>query len=215
MVQAQHHADHIAQLQSRREAIQHALEIKIFAEIEYAAPDREISALLKEKEGLENTDQLVATLTQQLQTANGRKHQLKQRESECTKRLGVIEREITQAAQFVETAERRLAEAQSAGELEAHRDLFAQIESDLAASGIVLTAETLFAQENAFLANLREAIARIRSEVEPLEKSLLQTMGRFLRKFRNFEHELRDDPAYIDDFIRLHDTLEHEDLPKH
>ncbi len=215
MVQAQHHADHIAQLQSRREAIQHALEVKLFAEVDFAAPDREISALLKEKEGLENTDQLVSTLTQQLQSANARKHQLKQRESECTKRLGVIEREIAQAAQLVETAERRLGEAHAAGELDAHRQLFPQIESDLHAAGIVLTAETLFAQENAFLATLREAIARIRAEVEPLEKSLLQTMGRFLRKFRNFEHELRDDPAYIEDFIRLHDTLEHEDLPKH
>jgi len=215
MVQAQHHADHVAQLQARREAIQHALEVKIFAEVDYAAPDREISALLKEKEGLENTDQLVATLTQQLTAANSRKHQLKQRESDCIKRLGVIEREIVQATQFIDAAERRLAEASAVGELETHRELFPQIESDLGSAGIVLTAETLFAQENAFLANLRDAISRIRSEVEPLEKSLLQTMGRFLRKFRNFEHELRDDPAYIDDFIRLHDQLEREDLPKH
>jgi len=215
MVQAQHHTDHVAQLQARREAIQHALEVKIFAEIDYSAPDREISGLLKEKEGLENTDQLVATLTQQLSAANQRKHGLKQRESECIKRLGVIEREIAQAGQFIEVAERRLAEAASEGELELHRDHFAQIEVDLSAVGVVLTAETLFAQENAFLANLREAIGRIRSELEPLEKSLLQSMGRFLRKFRNFEHELRDDPAYIDDFIRLHDQLEHEDLPKH
>jgi uncharacterized protein YPO0396 len=215
MVQAQHHADHVAQLQARREAIQHALEVKIFAEVDYAAPDREISALLKEKEGLENTDQLVATLTQQLSAANSRKQQLKQRESDCIKRLGVIEREIVQATQFIDAAERRLAEAAADGELETHRELFPQIESDLGSAGIVLTAETLFAQENAFLANLRDAISRIRSEVEPLEKSLLQTMGRFLRKFRNFEHELRDDPAYIDDFIRLHDQLEREDLPKH
>jgi uncharacterized protein YPO0396 len=215
LVQAQHHAEHIAQLQARREAIQQALEVKVFAEIDHSAPDREISALLKEKESLENTDQIVATLTQQLQATNDRKHQLRQRESEVTKRLGVIEREIAQASQFIEAAEARLAEAAHTGELESHRTHFPQIESDLASSGIVLTPETLFAQENAFLANLRESIARIRSELEPLEKSLLQTMGRFLRKFRNFEHELRDDPAYIEDFIRLHDTLEHEDLPKH
>lgn len=215
VIQAQHHADHIAELQARREAIQQALEVKAFAEIDHATPDREISALLKEKEGLENTDQIVATLTQQLQATSDRKHRLKQRESEITKRLGVIEREIAQAAQFVDAAERRLAEARALGELEGHQAHFHQIETDLAAAGIVLTPETLFAGENAFLAGLREAIARIRAELEPLEKSLLQSMGRFLRKFRNFEHELRDDPAYIEDFIRLHDTLEHEDLPKH
>jgi len=157
---------------------------------------------------------LVATLAHQLSSANQRKHQLEQRESESIKRLGVIEREIAQASQLIDAAERRLAEAAANGSCETHQGFFAQIETDLRAAGIVLTAETLLTQENAFLANLRDAIGRIRSELEPLEKSLLQSMGRFLRKFRNFEHELRDDPAYIDDFIRLHDQLEREDLPE-
>jgi len=38
MVQAQHHTDHVAQLQARREAIQHALEVKIFTRVDYPRP---------------------------------------------------------------------------------------------------------------------------------------------------------------------------------
>jgi len=215
LVEAQHHQDHVAKLQAKREAIQHALEVKIYAEIDFSSPDREISGLLRERESLENSDERVAHLSRELHEATGRKHQLKLQEADATKRLGVLEQEIAQASACVEGAERRLAEAAASGELEAQRAHFPRIEADLQERGMTLTADTLFDQEAAYLSGLREAISRTRAELEPLEKSVLQSMGRFLRKFRNFEHELRDDPAYLDDFIRLHDHLEREDLPKH
>ena len=78
--------------------------------------------------------------------------------------------------------------------------------------GIQLTAENLFECESAYTVELRGDIGKIRKKLDPLEKTLLQSMSRFLRKFRQFEQELRDDPDYVNDFLALHDRLENEDL---
>ena len=214
-VEMAQHGDMVEQLRAREEAIRRAQEIRAYAEIDHEAVDRELAELRREKEMLETSNEAVSAITSQLGAATARKHELKGKESQLIKRLGVMEREITQANELLETSQRRIQVISEEGDFEKQTELFPSIEDDLLGAGIVLNAETLLEQENAYTADLRQAIDTTREKLAPVEKALLQAMSRFLRKFRQFEHELRDDPSYLDDFINLHSRLEQEDLPKH
>jgi len=207
--------EEIALLRQRLLSIRQALETSSFAEIDYAGVDREISDLLREKDALESSGEAVAAATAQLQAAVARKREWKQEEASQTKQLGVLEQEVARADALLESSQQHIDEARERGELESHRAHFAAIEDDLRREGIVLSADTIFNQEAAYLSELRMTIDSLRAELDPVEKSLLQSMSRFLRKFRQHEHELREDPSYLDDFIALHDRLEQDDLPKH
>ncbi len=215
LVEMAQHGDQVALLRSREEAIRRAQEIRAFAEIDHERVDRELAELRREKEMLETSNEAVSAVTSQLGSATAQKHELKGRESRSIKRLGVLEREIAQASELLENSERRIRIMSEEGDFEQHTSLFPSIEDDLLGAGIVLSADSLMEQENAYTADLRQAIAATRSKLAPVEKSLVQAMGRFLRKFRQFEHEFREDPAYLDDFLNLHVRLDQEDLPKH
>jgi len=215
LVIMEHHETQVVELRARQDGIRRALEVRVYAEIDHSGVDAEISELLREKESLEGSDEVVSTLAHQLAASRDLKQELKQKESVLIKKIGVLEREATQATEMLANAHRRIEHARYTGEFNKHQEHFAAIESDLRSGGILLRSETLFEDEAAYMSGLRSAIARIREKLEPLEKSLLQSMSRFLRRFRQFEHELRDDPQYLNDFIALHDRLEHEDLPRH
>ncbi|MEM1294648.1 MAG: SbcC/MukB-like Walker B domain-containing protein [Verrucomicrobiota bacterium] len=215
LVEMAQNGDQVTELRGREEAIRRAQEVRVFAEIDHEAVDRELAELRREKEMLETSNEAVSAVTSQLGAATSQKHELKGRESQLIKRLGVLEREISQATTLLETSQRQIQSMSEEGDFEAQKALFPSIEDDLLGAGVVLNAETLAEQENHYTADLRNAIDSIRSKLAPVEKSLLQSMSRFLRKFRQFEHELRDDPSYLDDFLNLHVRLEQEDLPKH
>ncbi len=214
-VEMAQHGDQVENLRAREEAIRRAQEIRVYAEIDHESIDRELAELRREKEMLETSNEAVSAMTSQLSAATARKQELKGKESQLIKRMGVMEREITQANELLEASQRRIQLIGEEGDFEKQSELFPSIEDDLLGAGIVLSPETLLEQENAYTADLRQAIDTTREKLAPVEKALLQAMSRFLRKFRQFEHELRDDPSYLDDFINLHSRLEQEDLPKH
>ncbi len=197
------------------DAMGKALDVQSFVEIDHGAVDREVSDLLREKQSLESSDQAVSAMASGFKAAQERKEALKRAEAEAIKRVGVLESEIAQASEWIQAAEERLSAVRAAGEMEAHEAYFPVIVEDLQRQGLEVSAEALFEQENAYLGRLRSEIQQVRRKLEPVEKALHQSMGRFLRKFRHMEHELQDDPAYLGDFIRLHDRLEQEDLPRH
>lgn len=203
------------ELRNRQAAIKEALERKGFAEMNFAPLDAEISALLREKEQLEASDESVRAIATQLDGAKAQKAQLKEKEAQLIKRMGVLERELAQANELIENANRQLNQTKAEGDYSHHETQFLSIEADVFNMGGDLSADTLFERSASYTSELRKAINKIRERLEPLEKSLLQSMSRFLRKFRQFEQDLKDDPAYLDDFIALHDRLKNEDLPKH
>lgn len=215
LVTADQQGEEMRSLRERLALIRQTLELRAFAEIDFARVDRDISALLSEKEALESADETVSEATVQLNAALARKRELKREEGLQTKQLGVLEREIAQADECIAQAGERIEETRVRGEWEVQEAQFPTIQRDLEQNGAVLCAENILASESSYLAALREYIDSLRGQLEPVEKALLQSMGKFLRKFRHFEQDLREDPAYLNDFISLHDRLEQEDLPKH
>lgn len=215
LVAADQQGEELRQLRERVTAIRQALELRSFAEVDFGRVDRDISALLQEKEALESADETVSVATTQLNAALARKRDLKQEEGLQTKLAGALEREIAQAEKLIAQAQERIAETRSRGDWEAQESQFSTIQRDLEQNSAELVAENILASESSYMTALREYIESLRSQLDPVEKSMLQSMSKFLRKFRHFEQELRDDPAYLGDFISLHDRLEREDLPKH
>lgn len=215
LVAADQQGEELRLLRDRVTAIRQALEQRSFAEVDFARVDRDISALLREKEALESADETISVATSQLQAALARKRALKQEEALLTKQLGVLEREIAQAESLIAHAQKRIEDARARGEWEVQKSQFPTIQRDLEQNNAVLNADNVAASESTYMAALRVYIDSLRSQLEPVEKSLLQCMSKFLRKFRHFEQDLREDPAYLNDFIALHDRLEREDLPKH
>lgn len=215
LVAADQQGEELRLLRDQLAAIRQALELRAFAEIDYARVDRDISALLQEKEALESADETVSVATAQLQEALAKRRALKEEESARTKKLGVLEREIAQANALIGQAQQRIAEARERGDWDGQEAQFATIQRDLEQNGAVLAAENILGSESSYMTALRDYIDTLRGQLEPVEKSMLQSMSKFLRKFRHFEQDLREDPAYLNDFISLHDRLEREDLPKH
>ncbi len=203
----------LGRINRRLHAIEQALKFNSYEQIDYRSEALTIYRLKKEKEELEQADDSIRVLKTELKRAVERKAKLNDDRDDS----------LRQEARLKDTRdnlEQRLANASSAwtkfeasGELTIHQGYFSRLDTEYPKG--TLTPENLNQAEQNFNRDNYEQIEMARKELDPIRANLEQSMGRFLRKFAQFERDMKPQSEYLGSFLDRLEKIESEGLPHH
>jgi len=200
-------------IRHRKAAAARAMETKDFGAIDFATPEREIQALLQEKESLEQKSDVIRVLKQRLTTLEGKVKTLTQSRDGMIRQEGALETELRGWEREVRAATAVLEQREQTGELAKHAECFADCEAFFADTPLV--ASTLSAQEQAYNKARGDDVAAIRKVLDPLRDDLCTLMNQYLRHFPDEQADLKANAEYLDSFCNRLDRIRRDDLPRH
>ena len=203
----------VTHLHTREAALGRIQEFKDFGEIDFAANEREIAELLREKKALEEGSDAIRLLKQRLGKAEAAEKGLQAARDKLIGKETECGRQLKEYASLIANAKKVLKERKADGTLAHHAESFSDLEASFADQPLAPT--TLFHQETEFKEARRAEIERLRQDIEPLKTRVTTLMIRFLRDFPGEREDMEPQVAYLDSFLDLRAHIEREDLPRH
>ncbi|MCP4175091.1 MAG: hypothetical protein GY758_30450 [Fuerstiella sp.] len=200
-------------LRIRLSAIEEALTVQDFAQLDFMSHDTIIVRLEEEREELEQGNDTVRVLRQRLVEHQTDQQRLVVERDEAGVREGEIKSQLSDAQQLLATARHTLQQMSETGELADHIESFDAL-SDLL-GGQLLTTNCFHQQEKDFRRAREMARDQLRGKVQPVQERLLKDMSRFLVKFPEEKSDLQPSTEYLDSFLGLLEGIREGDLPRH
>lgn len=204
------------QLQQSRDqlrAISEALSIGAFADIDFQADEHEILELQKEMKALQEGSAKLRLLRKRLEEHEQKVAALEISRDQSIRHIDQHERWLADATKLMENCQRTLKASRSDGSWSRHSESFADLDTLLAEHP--LTTDDCSERRETIRKSLDAERTRLRSELTPIEETLLEQMTRFLTANREEQLDLRASIAYLDDYLRLLERIRDEDLPRH
>jgi uncharacterized protein YPO0396 len=184
-----------------------------FGSIDFAANEREIEALRREKQILEEQSDTIRMLKQRLAEVDSRQVGLQSARERLIGDIRDLERQIGDGERLVAAAQRQLERRRADGTLEQHSQSFTELEALLHEEP--LTAVDLVPREQQLQSELRGGLDRLQAQLDPARSELCAAMNRFLREFPEELNDLEARAEYLDSFLGLAEHIQREDLPRH
>ena len=200
-------------LHAREAALGRIQEFKDFGEIDFAAHEREIAELLREKKKLEDGSDAIRFLKQRLGKAEAAEKGLQAARDKVIGQETECGGQLKDYSRLIANAKKILKERKADGTLAHHAESFTDLEAWFA--GQPLASATLFEQEREFKDARHAEIERLRKEIEPLKSRVTKLMIRFLSEFPGEREDFEPQVEYLDSFLDLLAKIEREDLPRH
>jgi uncharacterized protein YPO0396 len=200
-------------LRVRAAALTRVQEFTDFGEIDFAAHEREIAELRREKKTMENGSDAIRILKQRLEKAETAEKGLQDARDLVIGEETACNRQLEEYGRLITNAQKILKERKADGTLLHHAESFADLEAWF--TDRPLAPATLFDQEGEFKEARRAEIERLRQAIEPLKTKVTNLMIRFLRDFPGEREDLEPHVDYLDSFLELWAHIAREDLPRH
>lgn len=200
-------------LRSRKTALARARETTDYAAIDFATHEREIKALLAEKESLEQNNNVIRVLKERLKGLEDHVKSRRELRDAIVGQKAVLENRLHEWESTIKDAKALLSQQERTGELTKYAECFADCEVFFTDTPLV--ASTMAAQEQAFLKARRDDIAALKTTIDPLENELCALMNRYLREFTDEQADLDANIESLDSFRSLLDHIRRDDLPRH
>ncbi len=205
--------ENLARLQTQFSAIDAALTITRFDEINFHIHDQEIQNLEQERQAIESQSDTLRLLKQRLAETEARSEELQEKERRLIGDERSLEEQIQKARKLVKNAERELQQFHSDGSLNLHQPVFQELDAELADP--LMTVENLFETQQSWQARLTQRLSQQRKLIDPIRNRLTDTMSKFLRVCPEESTDLRAAVDYLDGFLDLRQRILEDDLPRH
>ncbi len=203
----------LAVLHSQRAALSDLERTKDYSALDFEAKERDIKALEKEREELEESNAQLRALKKTLKSIEESKASLQAARDQTIRDEDRIKKSLDMATRDIENARRVLTEIKRAGVYEKHVVHFDALDDLFAAAP--LTVENVVPREGDFKESQRSGIARLKAALEPLMKDLYRLMASYLREFPADRDELEPAIEYLGSFCTLCQQIRDDDLPRH
>jgi uncharacterized protein YPO0396 len=184
-----------------------------FTQIDFAAHEREIAELLREKEILEEGSDTVRLLKRRLGRAEAAEKELQASRDKVVGRETECSRQVTEYERLITNAEKVLKGRKADGSFARHSVSVSDVEAFFANKPIAPAA--LFDQEREFKETRRAESDRLRQAIEPIRTKLTTATSRFLVAFPDERADLQPQVEYLDSFLGPREQIQREDLPRH
>ncbi len=204
--------DKIDRCSASIEALDQAMKIGDFDEIDHARHDYEASQLRLEKQRLEESDDRIQELKLRMSKlqAEAKGYQLDRDEHITQKTLR--ESELKNGSQILGAAQGSLESARASGKLEQVESEFTELKAEV---GEPISLANLGRLPNEFTQVQREKVEALQERLLPITRDVTSAMTRFLKKFPDEQSDLDADIASLESFEVLHRRIAKDDLPKH
>lgn len=200
-------------LHAQRAALSDLERTKDFSALDFDAKERDIIALEKERDELEESNAALRALKKALKTIENTKAALQAARDQTIRDEDRVRKSLDTATRDIGNARRVLAEIKRAGVYEKHSSHFDELDKSFAEAP--LTVENLVLQEAVFKDTQRNEIARLKAALDPLLKDLYRLMANYLREFPADRDELEPSVEYLESFCALCQQIRDDDLPRH
>lgn len=194
------------------EALDQALRIEHFENVDHEQHEFQIAQLQLEKQKLESSNDQVRELKlnrdRLIAEAEGYRKDRDQHIADKT----LAERELSDGRRLLGIASGLITLAQKDGLYEISQVQFDRIRQDL---GKELSIENLSTLPSQFTQRLREEYEKKQDRLQPVSRELTSAMTRFLKKFPEEQADLDSDVQSLESFEALYQRISRDDLPKH
>lgn len=205
--------DATAQLQVLNGAILEIQRVTTFAELDFATNDREVRRLEEERDAIETGSSTLRSLRTRLSDTEAEEADLRQRDEGLVGDEREHKLRIEQANTLVVNARSELSRREAGGRLEADREVFSELDSELVSPP--LTTDNFFDRRERFRREQDRRIADLKEEVAPKQNHLTEAMSRFLRSAPEESADLSASVDYLGSFLGLRQRILEDDLPRH
>lgn len=195
------------------QGIHDALTVPDYAAIDFAAEEREVTALRLEKQALEQDNDVIRVLKVRLASHQQQVKILEENRDQLIREAERLDGDIKKADQLVGNANRVITELRATGLMARAEECFAEIEKSFA--GDALNWDNLFEKKEAFSKSRQQEQQGLQNRMTPVQEQLHRAMSHYLRTFPDDKAELTADAKYLGDFLVLLERIRAEDLPKH
>ena len=205
-------ANELEQLRLIRQATEEVLELTDFGLIDVKTHLTEISALEEELHQLEHSNNVVKTLKEKLAEVETESDSLQQSRDQQSRTIALLQKDIEEGEKLIAEATTNIAEAKSSHVYATHAEAFDAIGASL---GQTLSADNLFQCKQKWGSSTRQLVQSLRDSLQGLAEKLIESMGRYLREFKEEQSDLNASIQSLDSFFELLDQIRLEDLPRH
>lgn len=195
------------------QAIQEVLTVSNFSAIDFLAEEKEIASLTREKQALEDNNEIIRVLKRRRSTLEKQVKQLEATQEGLIRDSERIEGEIKTGQQIIRNAKQVLSELRAAGTLSSAHSSFAEIDACFVDDS--LTWDNIFNKQATFEKKQKAQRVKIEAEIAPIQEQLHKAMSLYLRTFPDDKLELTADVKYLGDFQALLKRIKTDDLPRH
>ena len=200
-------------LRRRTLAIAEAARVASFDDIDLARHQREIEELEKDQRALENKSSAIKALKTRLNKLETQEAELTQRRDSAVARERELDNEIKFGDRLVANSQRKVEVEKANGGFQKATRWFPDLDNELADPP--LTSDDCAERKDAFRAAQDKMVARLRTEIDPVQRRLLDSMSKYLRYCPEDESDLQPSVDYLDGFLSLQRRIEEDDLPRH
>jgi uncharacterized protein YPO0396 len=203
----------LGELQQRRAAIEQLESFADYRALDCVPHDREVAALVREKEELENQSDALRILRQRLGEAQQQAADIDLARDEAVGLLRELENQIKDGRRLIANAQSQLEKQRQQADWGVHEQCFADLREHFAEHP--LTALNLMDQRPRFTTTYHAKADQLRARLEPLRVRVCHDMNRFLRTFGEERSDLDATVEHLTGFLALRDQIQREDLPRH
>lgn len=203
----------LTRARDRLAAITDVQRVTSFAEIDFAAHEREISQLEAERREIEEQSDELRLLKQRLLEAETNETALRAVNDQLVGDQRVQENQLADAKRLVANAEKDLRQRVNDGSLAVDRQSFLELDAEFAEPQ--LSTDDLFERKDRFLVEQGARVLKLRKQVEPIQVRLMESMSRFLRACPEESSDLRAAVDYLASFLGFRQRILEDDLPRH
>ncbi|MEZ6048605.1 MAG: SbcC/MukB-like Walker B domain-containing protein [Planctomycetaceae bacterium] len=189
------------------------LSIPAFDDIDVKQHQTIITDLEKERQRLEESNDLVKELKSRLTEVEQQEETLTSEYDQSQQEQGRLKLEIQNVQHMLESARLNLDDLKSRGIYESHAGSFASIETELGKRP--LTINDFDERMLVWKRELQQNIRKLKEPIERLVDRLIEAMSRYLREFTEEADDLVARPEALESFLGRLEQIQEDDLPRY